>query len=68
MIDSRSILFLISGGGLFGIGLKLITFLGHWSFFPVFPDLFDCVFINSVAICLLCMAFGFGKHEPEKKT
>jgi hypothetical protein len=39
-------------GGVIGIALKFITLFDNWLFFPLFPNIFDSIFLIFSAIFL----------------
>jgi hypothetical protein len=40
-----------------GIGLKFLTFLDKWVYFPFFPDIVDALVLACLGFCLLALTF-----------
>lgn len=41
----RNLFILVSGGGIFAIGAKMLSFLDNWVYLPSIPDVADFVFL-----------------------
>lgn len=49
--------------GVIGIALKFMTLLGHWLYFPIFPNILDALFL---VISVLYLAYQ--AHKTKSKA
>jgi len=62
------VLQLVLGGVAVGAGLKLSTFLGSHVFFPVFPNILDCVGLIAAGAFLWFNSFTKFKSRNSSKV